>query len=321
MRSKIRRVVTRTLTLAAATVALLAVGLGSASAEGERIIVVSHGQANDAFWSVVKNAVEIAGKDMNVEVAYRAPETFDMVAMAQLIEAAVQQEPDGLVVSLPDADALGGAVKKAVAAGIPVVSMNSGSDVAKSLGVLFHVGQEEYDAGLGAGQRMKEMGIKKLICVNHEVGNVALDLRCKGVADGYGGGVQVVPTAANTVDDVYAKVKATLQAEDDIDGIVTLGASNAGEPALKAIGELGLQDQITLGTFDLSANMLEAIRDGKASFAIDQQQFLQGYLPIVHLALYARYKVLPGGDLPTGPGFVTQDNAADVIELAAKGLR
>ena len=170
-------------------------------------------------------------------------------------------------------------------------------------------------------KKMKALGVKKLICVNHEVGNVALDTRCQGVQDGYGGDVTVVPTAANTVDDVYAKVKATLQAEDDIDGIVTLGASNAGEPTLKAITEAGLQDQIKLGTFDLSANMLEAIRDGKVAFAVDQQQFLQGYLPVVHLALYARYKVLPGGNLPTGPGFVTQDNAAEVIELSGKGLR
>lgn len=311
-------------TLALSAVIAIALALpaaGPALADGEKIIVVSHGQANDPFWTVVKNAVEIAGKDMGVEVDYRAPETFDMVAMAQLIEAAVQQEPDGLVVTIPDADALSGPIRKAVAAGIPVVSMNSGSDVARELGVLFHVGQEEYDAGVGAGQKMKGLGVVKLVCINHEVGNVALDTRCKGVSDGYGSDVQVVPTAANTVDDVYAKVKATLQADGDIDGIVTLGASNAAEPALKAITEAGLQDQIKLGTFDLSAGILEAIRDGKTAFAIDQQQFLQGYLPIVHLTLYNRYKVLPGGNLPTGPGFVTQDNAADVIDLAAKGLR
>ena len=292
-----------------------------AQAADEQIIVVSHGQANDPFWSVVKNAVEIAGKDMDVNVAYRAPETFDMVAMAQLVEAAVQQEPDGLVVSIPDADALGDAIRKAVAAGIPVVSMNSGSDVAASLGVLFHVGQEEYDAGVGAGNKMKEMCVKNLICLNHEVGNVALDMRCKGVNDGYGSEVKVVPTAANTVDDVYAKVKATLQADDSIDGIVTLGASNAAEPTMKALDELGMVDLVKVGTFDLSANVLEMIRDGEMAFAIDQQQFLQGYLPIVHLALHARYKVLPGGNLPTGPGFITQDNAAVVIELSAKGLR
>ena len=293
----------------------------TAQAEGEQIIVVSHGQANDPFWTVVKNAVEIAGKDMSVSVDYRAPETFDMVAMAQLIEAAVQQEPDGLVVSIPDADALGDAIRKAVAAGIPVVSMNSGSDVAADLGVLFHVGQEEYDAGVGAGEKMKELGVQKLICLNHEVGNVALDMRCKGVNDGYGSEVPVVPTAANTVDDVYAKIKATLQADDSIDGIVTLGASNAAEPTLKALGEIGLVEHVKVGTFDLSANVLEMIRDGEMAFAIDQQQFLQGYLPIVHLALHARYKVLPGGNLPTGPGFITQDNAAAVIELSAKGLR
>ena len=304
-----------------ATAMVLPVVQPVALAEGEKIIVVSHGQANDPFWTVVKNAVEIAGNDMSVEVDYRAPETFDMVAMAQLIEAAVQQEPDGLVVSIPDADALGDAIRKAVAAGIPVVSMNSGSDVAAELGVLFHVGQEEYDAGLGAGKKMQELGVKKLICLNHEVGNVALDMRCKGVNDGYGSEVPVVPTAANTVDDVYAKIKATLQADDSIDGIVTLGASNAAEPTLKALDELGMADMVKVGTFDLSASVLEMIRDSKMAFAIDQQQFLQGYLPIVHLALHARYKVLPGGNLPTGPGFITQDNAAAVIELSGKGLR
>jgi simple sugar transport system substrate-binding protein len=291
------------------------------SLKKERIIVVSHGQANDPFWTVVKNAVEIAGKDVDVDVVYRAPETFDVVAMAQLIEAAIQQEPDGLVVSIPDGEALGDAIRKAQAAGIPVVSMNSGSLVAPSLGVLFHVGQEEYDAGVGAGRRMRDLGVRKLICVNHEVGNVALDRRCEGVIAGFAGDVRIVPTPANTVDDVYAKVKATLQSDADIDGIVTLGASNAAEPALKALSELGMLDRVRLGTFDLSPRILAAIRDGEAAFAIDQQQFLQGYLPIVHLALYLRYKLLPGANLATGPGFVTRENAADVIALSARGLR
>ena len=123
------------------------------------------------------------------------------------------------------------------------------------------------------------------------------------------------------MDDVYAKVKAVLQADETIDGIVTLGASNAAEPTLKALIELGRVDDVRLGTFDLSPRMLEAIRDGQASFAIDQQQFLQGYLPIVHLVLYLRYRLLPGGDLATGPGFVTRENAAEVIALSARGLR
>ena len=149
-----------------------------------RIVVVSHGQASDPFWSVVKNGVDQAATDMGVTVEYQAPQTFDMVAMSQLIDAAIASEPDGLVVSIPDADALGDSIRDAVGAGIPVISMNSGSDVAKELGILTHVGQTEYEAGLSGGQRMGAAGVTNALCINQEVGNVALDLRCQGFADG-----------------------------------------------------------------------------------------------------------------------------------------
>jgi len=177
------------------------------------IVVVSHGQANDPFWSVVKNGVEQAAKDTGVNVEYRSPETFDMVAMSQLIDAAVNQEPDGLVVSVPDADALGPSIKRAVAAGIPVITMNAGSDVSKSLGALLHVGQDEFTAGERAGEKLKEMGGKNGLCVNQEVGNVSLDQRCAGFAKGFGGQVKVLPTT-NDPADIEAKVRALRQAID-----------------------------------------------------------------------------------------------------------
>ncbi|MEA2514341.1 MAG: simple sugar transport system substrate-binding protein, partial [Thermomicrobiales bacterium] len=136
---------------------------------GIRIVVVSHGQASDPFWSVVQKGVAQAGTDMRVDVQYQAPTTFDMVAMSQLIDAAVASKPNGLVVSIPDPDALSGSVSKAVEAGIPVLSMNSGSDVAKDLGVMVHVGQTEYEAGLGGGERMAAAGAKNALCINQEV--------------------------------------------------------------------------------------------------------------------------------------------------------
>ena len=141
-------------------------------------MVVSHGQSSDPFWSVAANGVQAAADDMGVEVEYQAPGTFDMVEMSQIIEAAVASQPDGLVVTIPDADALGPAIEAAVAAGVPVISMNSGSDDFADLGVLVHVGQTEYEAGLIAGQRMAAEGVTNAICVNQEVGNTALDLRC-----------------------------------------------------------------------------------------------------------------------------------------------
>ena len=307
------------------TAAALAVTLGFTAVSAQagshskdvNITVVSHGQANDAFWTVVKNGVEAAGKDMNVNVDYRAPETFDMVAMASLIDAAVNQEPDGLIVSIPDGDALSPAISKAVAAGIPVISMNSGSTVSAKLGALLHVGQEEFDAGKIAGAKLKAMGGKKALCVNHEVGNVALDQRCAGFAEGFGS-TGVLPTT-NDPADVKSKVKAALEKDGDVDTILTLGASTAGEPALAAIAESGRD--ISIGTFDMSANFLQAVADGKAAFCIDQQQYLQGYLPVAFLAMHARFGLMPGGNVPSGPNLVTQEKAAQVVELSAKGIR
>ena len=305
-----------------AGVALLAAAatLAPARADDIHIIVVSHGQANDPFWSVVKNGVTKAAADQKVTVDYRAPETFDMVKMGQLIDAAVNQRPAGLVVSIPDASALGPSIKRAVAAGIPVISMNSGSDVSHGMGALLHVGQDEFTAGRIAGARLKEMGGRNAICVNHEVGNVSLDLRCKGFAAGFGGKVRVVPTS-NDPSDITAKTKAALSTDPSIDTVMALSASLGGEATLAAVKQIGMIGKIRLATFDLSASYLKAVAAGEATFCIDQQQFLQGYLPVTFLALYARDGLMPGGDVASGPNLITKDKAAKAIELSAQGIR
>jgi simple sugar transport system substrate-binding protein len=306
--------------LAKAAVLAAALGLaGSAAAQDMRFVVVTHGQASDPFWSVVKNAVDQAAQDLGVDVEYRAPDTYNMVQMAQLIDAAVASQPDGLVVSIPDAEALGDSIRNAVASGIPVVSMNSGSDVREELGVAVHVGQTEYEAGLGGGKKMKDAGVTKAICVNQEVGNVALDLRCEGFTDGLEGPVEVLAVSMDPTE-IGNAVKAYLTANPDTNGVLTLGPS-AAEPTLAALQEIEMLDKVKFGTFDLSPTVLEAIDQGKMMFAIDQQQYLQGYLPIQFLKLYNLYGLMPAGTVMTGPGFVTKDNAAQVIDLSAKGIR
>jgi len=287
-------------------------------------VVVSHGQASDPFWSVVQNGVKQAGKDMGVKVEYQAPSTFDMVAMAQLIDAAVASKPDGLVVSIPDADALGPSIQKAVDAGIPVISMNSGSDVAKKLGILTHVGQTEYEAGLGGGERMADAGVKNALCVNQEVGNAALDERCRGFTDALtkaGGKVEVLAVDLADPTGAQQRIEAALSSKTDVDGILTLGPTGA-LPALEALRSANKLDQVKLATFDLAPEVLEAIQNGEMLFAIDQQQYLQGYLPIVLLTLNkTNLNTIANPVLMTGPGFVTKDTAARVIELSKAGTR
>jgi simple sugar transport system substrate-binding protein len=287
-------------------------------------IVVSHGQPSDPFWSVVQKGVAQAGKDMGVQVEYQAPDKFDMVAMSQLIDAAVATKPDGLVVSVPDATALSKSIKAAIAAGIPVISMNSGSDVAKDLGVLNHVGQTEYEAGLGGGERMAAAGAKKALCINQEVGNAALDLRCKGFTDAMtkaGGTVTVVPVQLSDPTSAQQAIAAAISADPTVDSILALGPTGAA-PALKALTDGGQLGKIKLATFDLSPEVLDAIEKGDMLFAIDQQQYLQGYLPIVMLTLYKEnLNTIANPIIMTGPGFVTKENAARVKELAKAGTR
>jgi simple sugar transport system substrate-binding protein len=291
-----------------------------------KIEYVTHGQAQDGFWGVVRNGVKAGAADMGVTANYSAPGAeSDMPGMVSLIDAAIAKKPTGLVVSIPNPEALGDAIKRAVAAGIPVVSMNSGSDVFRDLGVLAHVGQTEFEAGLGAGQRFKEAGVKNARCFNQEVGNQALTLRCNGFFEGLGVTASDDMILTGNISDpagITATISAALQSDPTIDGLLTLGPS-AAKPALDAVTASG--KTIQLATFDLSPDVLTAIKDGKMAFAIDQQQFLQGYLPIVILTGYAETRNLPTGNgqglIMTGPGFVTQENAEAVIGLAAKGLR
>ena len=107
-----------------------------------------------------------------------------MVGDGELIDAAVASQPDGLVVCIPDAEALGPSIQAAVEAGIPVISMNSGVDVFQDLGVLVHVGQTEFEAGLIGGQKIADEGVKNPICINQEVGNAALDAAVRRVRRG-----------------------------------------------------------------------------------------------------------------------------------------
>lgn len=288
------------------------------------IVVVTHGQASDPFWSVVQKGVAQAGEDMRVNVQYQAPGTFDMVAMAQMIDAAVATNPQGLVVSIPDADALSDAIKAAVAAGIPVISINSGSDVAASLGVLVHVGQTEYEAGKGGGEKMGADGVKNAICVNQEIGNAGLDLRCQGFADGLaesGGTSKVVGVDLADPTGAQQRISAALTSDSTIDGILTLGPTGAA-PALAALEADGKLGTMKIATFDLSPDVLDAIEAGNMLFAIDQQQYLQGYLPVVLLTLYnTNLNTIANPVLMTGPGFVTKDTAARVKALAEAGTR
>ncbi len=300
----------------AAVMAGLAVATPAVAAD---IIVITHGQAQDAFWERVRKGVDLAAAQSGLEVDYRSPSDFDLFQMSQMINVAVQEKPKGLAVSVPDAQILGDAIRNAVSAGIPVVTLNTGLEASAELGALMHVGQDEFEAGRAAGEKLAELGGQKAICVNQEVGNVGQDLRCSGFAEGFDGDVSVLTTPFDSAA-TAAAVSATLEADPDIDTMLTLSASS-GEAGLAAISALGRAGEVRLASFDLSPVLLQAIIDERVSFLVDQQQFLQGYLPVLFLSLYVKYGLMPAGNVPSGPEFITSENAAQVMLLGMIGIR
>lgn len=303
-----------TLTLAALLSAAPAAE-NSVAAEHPRIIVVGHGAAaSSPFWTEVEAGAKRAAEATGVDVEYRAPPSFDMAAMAALVEAAVAEKPDGLALSIPDADALAAPIQAAVKAGIPVVSFNSGFDIARSLGAALHVGQGEYEAGYSAGEEMMALGAKNALCLNHEQGNVALDLRCKGFIDGFGGTVEVVQVAGEAAA-VAETLNKRLAENTAIDAILALNASTAGAPAITAASTLPAGRTMHVATFDVTETVLRAVANGSAAFAVDQQPFLQGYLPVLFLALHAREGVMPVSNVSTGPRLVGAREAAERLGM------
>ncbi|HEX2133464.1 MAG TPA: sugar ABC transporter substrate-binding protein [Actinophytocola sp.] len=281
--------------------------------------VITHGTEGDAFWSVVKNGAEAAGRDLGVSVSYVS--NGDPGAQAKLIDNAVAQGKTGLVVSMANPDALKASIEAAVDAGIPVVTINSGTDRSEEFGAIAHVGQEEFIAGQAAGERFRQAGKKKMICVIHEAGNSGLADRCDGARDGFGDGevTNLQVDIANPTD-IEARIRGALQTNPDVDAVLTLN-SQVADRAVTAAAGAGSDAEVA--TFDLNTDVVDAIRAGDIVFAVDQQQYQQGYLPIVMLKLYRENGNTLGGGQPvlTGPGFVDQSNADLVRPYTERGTR
>jgi simple sugar transport system substrate-binding protein len=325
--------------------ALLAAS-GFAAAAG-KIALISHAPDSDSWWNTIKNSVKQAGEDYGVQVDYRNPPNGDLADMARLIEQAAAQGYDGVIVTIADFNVLQSSIKKLTDKKIPFITINSGTtEQSEKLGAVMHVGQPEYEAGKGAGLRAKADGVKSFLCVNHYATNPASFERCRGFAEAIG--VNFKTSTIDAGDDptgIEAKVSAYLRQNPSTGAVLTLGPTSA-HPTLKALEKSGQKGKLWMATFDLSDEISKGIKDGSVKFAIDQQPYLQGYIPVAVLATmkatnstdlakisaavkanpktearFAEYGLAPAygsRHIGSGPGFVTKDNIGKVEKYAGQ---
>jgi simple sugar transport system substrate-binding protein len=280
--------------------------------------MITHSGDGDTFWDIVQSgAKEAAAKD-NINFLYSHDDEAQQ--QAQLVDAAIDKKVDGIIVTLAKPDAMKAAVARAVKAGIPVVTVNSGSEQSEEFGALTHIGQDETIAGQAVGEELNKRGRKKALCVLHEQGNVGHEQRCAGVKDTFDGEVQNLYVTGTSMPDVQSAIEAKLQTDKKVDAVVTLGAPYA-DTAVKA--KQGAGSDAEIDTFDLNAKVAAGLKDGTLGFAVDQQPYLQGYEAIDLLWLYKYNADVLGGGKPvlTGPQIITKDQAAALEEYTKRGTR
>jgi simple sugar transport system substrate-binding protein len=286
-----------------------------------KVAVVTHGDTG-SFWSVFKKGVDQAAKDLkgrgvSVSQVYANNDVAKQVAG---LNAAIAAGAKVIATSVPDASALKDPLGKAAAKGIEIITVNSGLGAFDTLSTYeVHVGQTEDIAGQGAGKQFKKAGAKKVLIVIHEASNSGLQQRAAGVKSILGGGsvsVLTIPNAKSDIPGTKAKVQAAFRADKKLDGFLGLDP-DVTIPALDVVPK-----GTKVGTFDVGGSIKE-IQAGRMLFAIDQQQYLQGYLPVVFAVLFVSNLNTVGNGAPvlTGPGIINKANAAKVAALAKAGTR
>ncbi|MFT9786033.1 sugar ABC transporter substrate-binding protein [Streptomyces rhizosphaericola] len=298
----------------------------AAAAEGRAAVntprwtfaMVTHSGDGDTFWDIVQKGAEQAAVKDNINFLYSHNDEGNQ--QAQLVQTAIDKKVDGLIVSLAKPDAMKAVVAKAVKAGIPVVTVNSGSAESKEFGALTHIGQDETIAGEAVGDELNERGRKKALCVLHEQGNVGHEQRCAGAKKTFDGTMQNLYVDGTNMPDVTASIEAKLQSDKSIDAVVTLGAPFA-DAAVQAKQTAGSKAEIN--TFDLNAKVADGLQSEKLGFAVDQQPYLQGYQAVDLLWLYRYNRNVLGGGQPvlTGPQIITAADADALADYTKRGTR
>ncbi|WP_327049664.1 substrate-binding domain-containing protein [Mycobacterium sp. Root265] len=282
------------------------------------VAMVGHWNPSDAFVDILRKGAAQGAETNNVELRYSSDPQPDK--QATLVQNAIDSKVDAIALDLANPEALLEVSKKAVAAGIPVVAFNSGYDDWKRADALMYIGQDEVIAGTAAGERLKQAGASKVLCVVHEQGVPALDKRCNGVEAGFGGRTERVYLSGFDMSSARSTVEAKLAQDPAIDAIITLNASYAmtALPVAEATGR-----DITVATFDTNPELMTAIKDGKVAFAVDQQPWLQGYQAVDTLANYLNNRSILGGGQPilTGPSFIDDTNVEQISAYATEGVR
>jgi simple sugar transport system substrate-binding protein len=309
--------------------AALILASGSAVAQ-ERYTYLHHSVPTNVFWQAVKKGMDEACAQIEADcqmVFLQQDGNFQ--EQLNNLEAAIAQQPNGIITTFAGGEILDEALSRAQEAGIPVLASNVDHPQKKNR--LSFTGQNleqaGYDLAAGLSQNFpKEGPIHVLIGISGP-GQVWAESRGAGIARF----MEDYRTANEAREITYEKIDSGLDLSvtgqrvaayvqsRPTTAYIDVGYWAAG--AAVALRDLGkAPGEVLLACFDLVPVVLDEMKSGYIQMTIDQQPFLQGYIPIHQLHMINKYK-LAAFDADTGKALVTADQADALIELSQQGIR
>jgi simple sugar transport system substrate-binding protein len=305
---------------------LTLVGGASARQEKPKFFLIAHGGPGNAFWVTVIKGMTDAAAFLDVDATWLGADTASNEAMVGFWDDALAANPDGIGTTEPVPALIEDAVKRAVAAGIPVIAFNTQDTrpEGERLPHWFYIGTSEFIAGQEVARRLlADREITGVLCPIQEVGHIGLEARCNGVESIMAEqGIPVVrftinynvPESAGLIADAFA-------ANPDFNAIVTLGPGPADSYYQYAAENNVTPDKVIHATFDTSPAIFQKVKEGVTLVSVDQQPYVQGFETVVWLYLGSQYLLKPANDIFTGPNIVDASNVDRVIELNQAGYR
>ena len=277
----------------------------------------------NSFWAPMKAGALAAAKVTGDKVVWTEGTSFDTQATVQRMQVAIASHPSALVVTDLVPPAFDPVMAKARAAGIAVFDSNAQSTSANPP-YLMYFGADEYAAGQLAGKELLASGkITRAMCGIVDITSAALAQRCAGLASVLTPkGIPVDKVdVSGTPSEISAKVQAYFTAHQNANGVYLTAADPTWlKPLMTVVG--GVPHHVSVISNDNSPLALQEIQSGKMTGTIIQQQYLQGYLPVIYADLYLRYGFLPASNkIFTGPFFVNKSNAGKISSLVQQGIQ
>jgi simple sugar transport system substrate-binding protein len=278
-----------------------------------KFVFVNHVTTNPFFTPTQYGAAD-ASKLLGCSYQWTGSENSNVSQMVNALNTAVTSGADGIAVALIDLHAFNAPVEAAIKAGIPVVAYNA--DAAGNAR-LAYIGQDLKKAGEEMGKRIKEaVGTGEVGLFIATPGSANLQPRIEGAEKALAGSgitAHAVATGAAVAQEQPA-IEAWYQSHKEAKGMYAVDGGST-ESLAKVMQKLGLQGKVHAGGFDLTEQTQKLLSEGYIEFTIDQQPYLQGFLPVLQLFLYKVSGTLTGpAEVDTGLKFLDKESVQPYLK-------